>query len=196
MFTHFLCIRTILLSFWYWSMLVLFCLSLSFYLHLVCSVAPKSKFTPSRNPFRFGASSSNSTPSHVRFHDYKACKEFLENFLWHDIHSKHQVVLSNFFGTDLPTVIYSRGWESLCGIPVTYPSVIIQEFYSNMHEFDFSVPHFVTRVGGMCIVVTSDLIFEVLHVPRVEFANYPNCEHLRTVSKDKLSSHFCETPSS
>ena len=65
-----------------------------------------------------------------------------------------------------------------------------------MHEFDFSVPHFVTRVGGMCIVVTSDLISEVLHVLKVEFADYPGCKHLRTVSKDKLLSHFYETPSS
>ena len=25
--------------------------------------------------------------------------------------------------------------------------------------------------------------------------DYPDCEHLRTVSKDELSSHFCKTPS-
>ena len=36
----------------------------------------------------------------------------------------------------------------------------------------------------------------MLHVSRVEFANYPGCEHLRTMSKDELSSFFCETPSS
>ena len=49
-------------------------------------------------------------------------------------------ILSDFSNTDLPLVIYSRGWESLCGAPVTCPSVIIQEFYSNIHEFDYSIP--------------------------------------------------------
>ena len=46
------------------------------------------------------------------------------------------------------------------------------------------------------MVVTPDLISELLHVPRVEFAEYPSCGHLRTVSKDELSSRFYETPSS
>ena len=79
---------------------------------------------------------------------------------------------------------------------ITCPSVIIQEFYSNMHKFDYSVPHFITRIRGTRIVVTPDLISEVLHVPKLEFADYPGYEHLRTVSKDKLSSYFYETPSS
>ena len=79
---------------------------------------------------------------------------------------------------------------------ITCPSVIIQEFYSNMHRFDYSVPHFITRIRGTRIVVTLDLISEVLHVPKVEFADYPGYEHLRTVSKDKLSSYFYETLSS
>ena len=48
----------------------------------------------------------------------------------------------------------------------------------------------------MRTVATSDLIFEVLHVPRVEFADYPGCERLRTVSKEKLSSRFYKTHSS
>ena len=61
-----------------------------------------------------------------------------------------------------------------------------------MHVFNYSVPHFVTRVRGTCIVVTPDLISELLHVKRLEFSDYPGCECLRTMSKDKLSSHFCE----
>ena len=63
-----------------------------------------------------------------------------------------------------------------------------------MHEFDYFVPHFVTRVQGMHIVVTLDLISEVLHVLRVEFVDYPSCEYFRIVSKDELSSCFYETP--
>ena len=46
----------------------------------------------------------------------------------------------------------------------------------------------------MLIIVTLDLIFEVLHVLRVEFADYLGCDHLRTASKDKLSSLFYKTP--
>ena len=74
--------------------------------------------------------------------------------------------------------------------------MIIHEFYSNMYEFDYLVAHFVTRVQGTRIIVTLDLISEVLHVPRIEFADYPSCERLRIVSKDELSSHFCKTLSS
>ena len=55
---------------------------------------------------------------------------------------------------------------------------------------------FVTLVRGTHFVVTPDLISEVLHVPRVAHPNYPGCNCLRTVSKDKLSSLFCEILSS
>ena len=61
-----------------------------------------------------------------------------------------------------------------------------------MHEFDYFVPHFVTRIRGTRIVVTPNLISKVLHVPRVEFIDYPDCERLRTVSNDELSSCFYE----
>ena len=64
-----------------------------------------------------------------------------------------------------------------------------------MHGFDYSVPHFITHVRGTRIVVTSNLISEVLHVLRVDFADYPDCPHLQTVSKDEPMSLFCETPS-
>ena len=106
------------------------------------------------------------------------------------------VNLSDFSDTDLPTVIYSRGWGSLCDISITCPSVIIQEFYSNMYGFYTSVSHFFSRVRGTRIVVTPDIVFEVLHVLRVAYPNYLGFDRLRTVSKDELSSLFCETPSS
>ena len=73
--------------------------------------------------------------------------------------------------------------------------MFIQEFYSNIHSIDTSVPRFAMTFQGICIVVTSDLISEVLHVTRVVHPDYPDCEHLRTMSKDELLSHFCETPS-
>ena len=41
----------------------------------------------------------------------------------------------------------------------------------------------------------SRLISKVLRVPRVAHPDYPSYDHLRTVSRDKLISHFCGTPS-
>ena len=158
-------------------------------------MAPKRKSAPARNPLRFGASSSSDpSPSTVRFCDDDAFNAFSENFSRRGIHSEHQVVLSNFADTDFPSIIYSRGWESLCDVPVTCPLVLIQEFYSNMHGIDCSVPLFFTRVRGMHIPITPQLVADVLHVPRIEFPDYPSCEHLRTVSRDELISSFCERP--
>ena len=93
-------------------------------------MAPKHKSTPARNPLRSDASSSfNPSPSTVRFRDDDdAFKAFSENFSRRGIHSKRQVILSNFADTDLPSVIHSKGWESLCDVPVTCLLVLIQEF--------------------------------------------------------------------
>ena len=60
---------------------------------------------------------------------------------------------------------------------------------------DRSVPLFFTRVRGMRIPVTPQLVADVLRVPKIEFPNYPGCECLRTVSRDELMSTFCERPS-
>ena len=73
--------------------------------------------------------------------------------------------------------------------------MLIQDFYSNMHEIDRSVPLFFTRVRGTRIPITPQLVVDVLQVPRIEFPNYPSCERLRTVSKDELMAAFCERPS-
>ena len=160
-------------------------------------MAPKQKFVPSQNPLCSvtSTSSSDPTPSSVWFHDEKARKDFLENFSRQGVHSERQVILSDFFDTDLPTIIHSRGWESQCDVLVTCPSVLILEFYSNMHGFHFSVPQFSTHIRGTHIVVTSDIVSDMLHVPRVAHPDYLGCERLRTVSKDELISTFCERPS-
>ena len=113
----------------YWLCLVLFYLFLSPFLSLVyvsCIMAPKRKSTPSWNPLRSGAStSSNTTPSHVQFRDDKTLQDFSENFSRRGVHSECQVILSDFSNTDLPTVIYNRGWKSLCDVLVTCPSLLI-----------------------------------------------------------------------
>ena len=202
MFMHFPCIRTLLSIYLiYLNCLVLFLLFFSFFFlplnlfTLVVSVAPKRKSILARNPLRFGVSSSTDpSPSNVRFHDDDAFKAFSENFSRRGIHSERQVILSDFADTDLPSIIHSRGWESLCDVPVTCPLVLIQEFYSNMHGIDRSVPLFFTHVRGTHIPVTSQLVVDVLRVPRIVFLDYPSYERLRTVSRDELMSSFCERP--
>ena len=44
------------------------------------------------------------------------------------------------------------------------------------------------------IVVTLQFVVDVLHVLRVEHPDYLNCEHLGTMSKDKMISAFGEQP--
>ena len=120
---------------------------LSILFTLVVSMAPKRKSTPSQNPLCSGASSSfNSIHSYIRFGDEDAGKDFSENFSRRGVHSERRVILADFADIDLPDVIHSRGWESLCDVLVTYPSVLIQEFYSNMNGFDYSVPLFHARI--------------------------------------------------
>ena len=119
-------------------------------------MAPKRKSTPSQNPLHSGtfSSSSNPTPLSLWFHDENAHKAFSKNFFRRGIHSERQVILADFVDTDLPDVVHNRGWESLCDVSVTCPSVLIQEFYSNMHGIDHSVPQFFTRVRGTLFPVT------------------------------------------
>ena len=158
-------------------------------------MALKRKSTPAWNPLRSGASSSSdSTPMSLRFRDDDAHKAFSEKFFRPGIHSERQVIQADFANTDLPDVIHSRGWESLCDDPVTCLLVLIQEFYSNMHGIDHSIPLFFTCVRGTRIPVTPQLVADVLRVPRVEFPDYPSYECLWTVSKDELKSVFCEHP--
>ena len=149
---HFPCIRTLLSIYliyfnsWNFSNCSSLFLPLNLFT-LVVSVALKHKSTPAQNPLHFGASSSTDpSPSNVRFRDDDAFKAFSENFSRCGIHSKCQVILSNFADTDLPSVIHSRGWESLCDVPVICPLVLIQEFYSNLHRIDRSIPFFFTHV--------------------------------------------------
>ena len=176
--------------------LLIVSLSLPLFLFtLDVSMVPKCKSIPAWNPLHSGASSSSdSTPLSLQFRDDDAHKAFSENFSKQGIHLEHQVVLSDFVDNDLPFVIHSRGWESLCDILFTCPLVLIQEFYSNMHGINRSIPLFFTHVRGMRIPVTPQLVTDVLHVPRIEFPDYPSCERLRTVSRDELMSSFCEHP--
>ena len=68
--------------------------------------------------------------------------------------------------------------------------MIIKEFYSNMHGLDSSIPQFSTCVRGIRKVITSEIVSEVLHVPRVVHPDYPACAHLRTVSKMNSRLYF------
>ena len=111
-----------------------------------------------------------------------------------EVYSELQVILADFDDTNLPIVIHSQEWESLCDVSVTCPFMLIQEFYPNMHKID-SVPLFFTRVRGASIPITSQLVVDMLRVPRIEFPDYPSYERLRTMSKDELMAAFCGRPS-
>ena len=183
--------------FFFCTLLWLCSISLSLSLSHKLRMEPKHKSNPTRNPSHSWSSSSFDLPVppfHVRFRDEKAHQDFSENFSKRGVHPEHHMILSNFAGTPLPDVIHTQGWESLCEIPLRCPIVFIQEFYSNMHGIDTSVPQFTTVLQGTHIVITPNLISKILHVPRVSHPDYPSYQRLRIVSKDELLSHFYETP--
>ena len=143
---------------YYWCCLGLFWLSFLFLpiflFTLVVSMAPKHKSTPARNPLRSDASSS----SDPWFRDDDAFKAFSENFSRRDIHLVRQVILSDFVDTDLPSVIHSRGWESLCDVLVTcplgaYPGVLLQR--ARDWSFSTSLLHSRLRYAHSCHIATS-----------------------------------------
>ena len=70
--------------------------------------------------------------------------------------------------------------------------MFIQKFDSNMHAIDTFVPRFTIVFRGTCIVFTPNLIFEVLHVPKVDHPNYPSHPHLFSISRDELALLFGE----
>ena len=70
--------------------------------------------------------------------------------------------------------------------------MFIQEFYSNMHAIVTSIPWFTTIFRGTRIIVIPELIFELLHVPRVDRPDYPSHRHLSSISSKELASLFCE----
>ena len=131
MFMHFSCIRTIfsiyLLYLNWLGLFWLFFFSLPLFLFtLVVSMEPKRKSTLARNPLHSGASSSSdSAYLSLRFRDNDAHKAFSKNFSRRGVHLERQVILADFAVTDLPTVIHSREWESLCDVLVTCPLVLI-----------------------------------------------------------------------
>ena len=87
---------------------VSFCsLSLSLSLSQIdCVIAPKQhKSTPAQNPLQGFGSSSSFPPSHIRFRDKKAKKDFFQNFQKRGIHPECQVILSDFADTPLLKVI-------------------------------------------------------------------------------------------
>ena len=63
-----------------------------------------------------------------------------------------------------------------------------------MHGIDCSVPLFFTRVQGMCIPITQQLVADVFQVLRMKFLDYPSYKCLRIVSRDELMSTFYERP--
>ena len=158
-------------------------------------MAPKRKSTLSWNPLRSKEfTASDPTPPSVWFRDDKAWQDFSENFSTRGVYLECQVILSDYFDSNLPTVIHSRGWESLCDVSITCPFVLIQEFYSNMYGFDYSVPLFVTRVRGMRVVFTPDIVSDVFHIPKVAYLDYLVVSALGLCPKMSLYLLFVSVP--
>ena len=198
MFMHFLCIRTLFsIYLWYLNCLGLFWLSflslLLFLLTLVVSMAPKRKSTPAQNPFHSGASSSSiSAPFSLRFHDDDAHKAFSENFL-DDVFIRNA---KSYWRTS-PTLTFPLSFTVGNGSHyVTSQSLVLSCLsWSFTPTCTRLIVQYLSRIWGTCIPVTSQLVANVLRVPRIEFPDYPSCERLQTVSKDKLMATFCECPS-
>ena len=109
-----------------WDFFDCLSLSLSFLFTLIVFVVPKHKSALSRNPLHSWASPlSDPTPSSIQFHDEDARKNFSENFSQRGVHSERPVILADFVDIDLPDVIHSRGWESLCDVLVICPFILI-----------------------------------------------------------------------
>ena len=100
--------------------------------------------------------------------------------------------MSNFPDTPLPGGFRFQGWASLCEIPKRCPNMFIQEFYSNMHAIDTSIPRFTTIFRGTHIIVTLEFISEVLRFSRVDCSDYPIHIRLHSISRDEMASLFCE----
>ena len=64
-----------------------------------------------------------------------------------------------------------------------------------MHGFDFSMLLFIIHIRGTRIIVTLEIVSDVLRVPKVEHPDYLGYDRLKTMSKDELISTFCEHPS-
>ena len=192
MFMHYHALLVVFIISCVLSSTMILCLS-SLSLSFSLLVMALKKSIPSKNPILRGSSSSSSTPSNsIQFCDEKACDDFFENFSNQVIHLECQVILSNFPDTPLPDAFSSQGWASLCEKPSRCPDVFIQEFYSNMHAIDIFVPRFSMVFLGTRIIVTLELISEVLRVPRVNRSDYLSHHHLSSIFRDELALLFYE----
>ena len=68
-----------------------------------------------------------------------------------------------------------------------YPGVLLQ----HARDWSFSTSLLHSRLRYVHSYHTATCC-DVLWVPRIEFLDYPDCERLRTVSRDELMSAFCE----
>ena len=186
MLMHFSCVRPFF-SFLLWCV-------------MCCTMAPKvHKSTPARNPFQgFGSSSSNLIPPPPS--TFVSMMRWPQRSSWRTSKNVAFIWSARLSCRILPTLLFSLSFR--LGAENLFLSVscgdllcLYQCFYSNIHGIDTSVPRFAITFRDTRIVVTSDLISEVLHVSRVVYPEYPGCEGLRTVSSDELLSHFCETSS-
>ena len=63
-----------------------------------------------------------------------------------------------------------------------------------MHGFDYSIPLFVTRVRGMRVVFTPDIVSNVLHILKVAYLDYLVVSALGLCPKTSLHPLFVSVP--
>ena len=100
--------------------------------------------------------------------------------------------MSDFPNTPLFGALSTQAWGFLCEKPSRCLGMFIQELYCKIHAINTSVPQFTMVFRGTHIVVIPDFISKVLRVPRVDHPDYPSHKRLSFISRDELTSLFCE----
>lgn len=84
---------------------------------------------------------------------------------------------------DLDATFTSRGWEPLLVELTPHPSLLVQEFYTDIHDVSRST--FKVFLRGKMIKITPDVISSLVHTPRVVHPLFPYLS-VDTLSTDSL----------
>ena len=128
-FMHSPCIRTLfsiyLLYLNCFGTFLIVSLSLPLFLFtLVMSIAPKRKSVPSQNPLHSKASSSSDpTPSHIRFCDKDAWKDFSKNFSRRGVHGCNEIMNFGYINGHSSQWNYGHSIQTYICPPRTSPFV-------------------------------------------------------------------------
>lgn len=89
---------------------------------------------------------------------------FRLQFLLRPVLFEREVIMSDL-SPDLATIFTSRGWEPLLEELTLHSSLLVHEFYTNIH--DVSGSNFRVFLRDRTVKITSDIILSLIHIPRV-----------------------------